>query len=86
MGKCKKPQSEVRLKQCLYGLCANLLRKARFIINPNLDYTKNPDYIFAALKFIEQLYIDKKISQNTFKNILKEYSDIVETSAFAADI
>lgn len=50
-------------------------------MKPNLDYI-NKDYIFAALKLIEQLYIDGEIPKFMFRNILKEYSDIINTADF----
>ena len=42
----------------------------------------SPDYYFAALKLIEQLYKDGKIPKYMFKNILKDYADKVDLSAF----
>ncbi len=42
----------------------------------------NPNLIFAALKLIEQLYRDGKISETEFKNILKDWSEIVDISKF----
>lgn len=38
--------------------------------------------IFAALKLIEQLYIDGKIEQYVFKNILDEYKDRIDITQF----
>ena len=37
---------------------------------------------FAALKLIEQLYKDGKIPKYVFQNILKDYADVVDLSAF----
>lgn len=42
----------------------------------------SPNYYFAALKLIEQLYKDGKIPKYMFKNILKDYADKVDLSAF----
>ena len=44
--------------------------------------SKNPDYYFAALKLIEQLYKDGKIPNFMYRNILNEYADIVDVTAF----
>ena len=44
--------------------------------------SKNPDYCFAALKLIEQLYKDGKIPNFMYRNILNEYADIVDVTAF----
>ena len=41
-----------------------------------------PDHYFAALKLIEQLYKDGEIPATMFRNILKEYADIVDLSKF----
>lgn len=38
--------------------------------------------IFGALKLIEQLYLDGKIPGYIYRNILKEYADDVDTTAF----
>ena len=43
---------------------------------------KNPAMIFVALKLIEQLYRDGKISAFMFRNILEEYSDLVDIGEF----
>jgi len=48
------------------------------IINKNM----NPGYYFAALKLIEQLYKDGKIPKYMFHNILNDYADKVDLSAF----
>ena len=45
--------------------------------------TYSPDHYFAALKLIEQLYKDGEIPAFMFRNILKEYADIVDLSRFA---
>ena len=42
----------------------------------------NSDYYFAALKLIEQLYKDGKIPKYMFQNILGDYADKVDLSAF----
>ena len=47
------------------------------------DMTYSPDYYFAALKLTEQLYRDGEIPAYMFRNILKEYADIVDLSRFA---
>ena len=47
------------------------------------DMTYSPDHYFAALKLIEQLYKDGGIPAYMFRNILKEYADIVDLSRFA---
>ena len=41
-----------------------------------------PDHYFAALKLIEQLYKDGEIPAFMFRNILKEYADVVDLSRF----
>ena len=41
-----------------------------------------PDHYFAALKLIEQLYKDSEIPSSMFRNILKEYADVVDLSKF----
>ena len=46
------------------------------------DMTYSPDHYFAALKLIEQLYRDGEIPAYMFRNILKEYADIVDLSRF----
>ena len=47
-----------------------------------IEMAKNPALCFAALKLIEQLYRDGKISAFMFRNILEEYSDIVDIGEF----
>ena len=47
----------------------------------NMEYTA--DHYFAALKLIEQLYKNGEIPAYMFRNILKEYADIVDLSRFA---
>ena len=47
------------------------------------DMTYSPDHYFAALKLIEQLYQDGEIPAYMFRNILKEYADVVDLSRFA---
>jgi hypothetical protein len=44
--------------------------------------TYSPDHYFAALKLIEQLYKDGEIPAYMFRNILKEYADVVDLSRF----
>ena len=44
------------------------------------EYT--PDHYFAALKLIEQLHKDGEISAEMFRNILRDYADIVDLSRF----
>lgn len=44
--------------------------------------SKNPDYCFAALKLIEQLYRDGQIPEYMFRNILNDYADIVDEREF----
>ena len=46
------------------------------------DMTYSPDHYFAALKLIEQLYKDGEIPAYMFRNILKEYADVVDLSWF----
>lgn len=41
-----------------------------------------PEYYFAALKLIEQLHKDGELPTYIFRNILKDYSDVVDISAF----
>jgi len=48
------------------------------IINKDM----NPGYYFAALKLIEQLYTEGKIPEYMFRNILNDYADVVDLSAF----
>ena len=47
-----------------------------------IEMSKNPDYCFAASKLIEQLYKDGKIPNFMYRNILNEYADIVDVTAF----
>lgn len=47
-----------------------------------IEMSKNPDYCFAALKLTEQLYKDGKIPNFMYRNILNEYADIVDVTAF----
>lgn len=47
-----------------------------------IEMSKNPDYCFAALKLIEQLYKDGKVPNFMYRNILNEYADIVDVAAF----
>ena len=46
------------------------------------DMTYSPDHYFVALKLIEQLYKDGEIPAYMFRNILKEYADVVDLSRF----
>lgn len=41
--------------------------------------------IFGALKFIEQLYLDEKIPDFIYRNILREYSEVIDITAFVCD-
>lgn len=47
-----------------------------------MELIQTPDYCFAALKLIEQLYRDGKIPNYLFHNILSEYADVVDESQF----
>lgn len=47
-----------------------------------IEISKNPDYCFAALKLIEQLYKDGKIPYYMYHNILNEYANTVGVTAF----
>ena len=47
-----------------------------------IEMSKNLDYCFAALKLIEQLYKDGRIPNFMYRNILNEYADIVDVTAF----
>ena len=47
-----------------------------------IEVDKNPAMGFGALKLIEQLYRDGKISASQFRNILEEYSDLVDIGEF----
>lgn len=47
-----------------------------------IEMSINPSYCFAALKLIEQLYKDGKIPNFMYRNILNEYADIVDVTAF----
>ena len=38
--------------------------------------------IFGALKLIEQLYLDGKISEFVFRNIIKEYGGMISEATF----
>lgn len=44
---------------------------------------KSDGKIFSALKLIEALYLDKRISYEMFRNILNDYKDVVDLSDFA---
>lgn len=46
----------------------------------NTEFT--PDHYFAALKLIEQLYKDGEIPAYMFRNILKDYTDVMDLSQF----
>ncbi len=43
---------------------------------------KDSAYYFAALKLIEQLYKDGQIPKFMFHNILNDYAELVDLSAF----
>ena len=45
------------------------------------EYT--PEYYFAALKLLEQLCWDRKISPKMFRDILSDYADIVDLTQFS---
>lgn len=45
--------------------------------------TYSPAHYFAALKLIEQLFKDGQIPAFMYRNILKEYADVVDLSKFA---
>lgn len=47
-----------------------------------IEMGKNPAMVFGALKLIEQLYRDGKIPASQFRNILEDYSDIVDIGEF----
>ena len=47
-----------------------------------IEMGKNPAMVFGAVKLIEQLYRDGKISAFMFRNILEEYSDLVDIGEF----
>lgn len=42
----------------------------------------NKDITFAALKLIEQLYLDHKISRTIYRNIIREYAEPEDVSRF----
>lgn len=44
--------------------------------------TTDSGTLFAALKLIEQLYRDGKITEIVYKNIIEEYASHIDTSAF----
>ena len=44
--------------------------------------SNNPKMCFAALKLIEQLYQDGQLPAHIFRNILADYTDIVDLSKF----
>ncbi len=46
---------------------------------------QNPKLCFSALKLIEQLYKDGHISAYMFRNIVNDYSNIVDISKFLID-
>ncbi len=46
---------------------------------------QNPKLCFSALKLIEQLYRDGHISAYMFRNIVNDYSNIVDISKFLID-
>ena len=46
----------------------------------NTEFTA--DHYFAALKLIEQLYKNGEIPAYMFRNILKEYADVVDLAQF----
>ena len=46
----------------------------------NTEYTS--DYYFAALKLLEQLHKEGQIPAYMFRNILKDYADVVDLAKF----
>ena len=54
----------------------------RSFIKMNNDKRKNT---FAALKFIEQLYLDGCIPKYVYLNILNEYKGVFDLSSFSTD-
>ena len=42
-----------------------------------------PEYYFAALKLLEQLYWDGKISPQMCQDILNDYAEVVDLSKFS---
>ena len=46
----------------------------------NTEYTS--DHYFAALKLLEQLHKDGKIPAYMFRNMLNDYTDVVDLSKF----
>lgn len=46
------------------------------------DTTLSPEYYFAALKLLEQLHKDGQLPAYIFRNILKDYSNVVDVSKF----
>lgn len=58
--------------------------KENSISNTIIDAQDN--MIFAALKMIEELYKNKKITRKDFSDILIEYSDRVDTGKFMVGI
>ena len=48
----------------------------------NKMYTIDREITFAALKLIEQLYIDHKISRTVYRNIILDYADPEDVKSF----
>ena len=46
----------------------------------NTEYTS--EHYFAALKLLEQLHKDGKITAYMFRNMLNDYADVVDLSKF----
>ena len=44
--------------------------------------SNDPEMCFAALKLIEQLYHDGQLPAHIFRNILTDYTDVVDLSKF----
>lgn len=42
--------------------------------------TQEQKNIYIALKLLEELYLEKQISQTCFKNILQDYKTIIPTN------
>ena len=48
----------------------------------NKMYTIDREVTFAALKLIEQLYIDHKISRTVYRNIILDYAEPEDVNSF----
>ena len=47
-----------------------------------MEVTYTPEHYFAALKLLEQLHKDGKMTARMFRSILNDYTDIVDLSKF----